>query len=635
VNSLALLELHNIWKRFGATTALAGARFRLESAEVHALVGANGAGKSTLARIMSGFIKPDLGEIQIEGRVLRHANSRDAIRNGIAIVTQETSLAPDLSVLENILMPRFGLPGALNWRAMRREAAALIAQLGQQEELKLDLQVRNLSIAQRQMVEMLRALALKSRIIIFDEPTAALSPRESERLFGIMRNLVASERGLIFVTHRLEEIFTVSDRVTVLREGKVMADGVPTKDLTQSELIRLMVGRDLADIYARGTQAPNRTTIGIAKKRDVVLSVRHLHAPPRVRDVSFDVEAGEILGLAGLIGAGRSETIETIFGLRKAKSGEMILNGRRLTPNSPRAAIRSGIGFIPEDRRGQGVIPDFSVKENLLLAYLGVHRGPLLGYKECQNDIRRLLGLLGLPEERILDTSLLNFSGGMQQKIILARWLILAPRLLLLDEPTRGVDIGTRSNIYALLRQTAATGVACVVVSSDFEEVIGLADRIVVLSDGKDVTNIPSDIVDVEKLAMFAAPRSSADRTHDVLEFMVASYGGIAFWASMEGERIFCFDRAGIDTAADPGFDRGEFPEIAKTHIGGALAAHAEGFFTESDGSRHTLLFPIFGQKGHNFGFVGLCLRSLPESVNPLQLRRHIDDALMIQRPGG
>lgn len=635
---MALLRLNNIWKRFGATNALSGAGITLEAAEVHALVGANGAGKSTLARIISGYMQPDVGEIEVDGRMVRHTNSREAIRNGIAIVTQETSLAPDLSVFENIMLPRLGLPGWLNWREMRLEAAALLMQMGQESGLTLDTLVGNLSIGQRQMVEMLRALALKGRIILFDEPTAALSPRESARLFEVMRNLATTGHGLIFVTHRLEEVFTISNRITVLREGKVMAGGVPTHSLTQNDLIRLMVGRELSDIYARshthGARAgEGRGARNAAPSADVVLSVRHLRSPPQVRDVSFDVRSGEILGLAGLIGAGRTETVETIFGLRSAKSGEILFNGARLAVNSPRNAIRGGIGFIPEDRRRQGIVPDFSAKENLLLSHLGARRGAFLGYRERHESITRLLDVLSLPTERILDTNVMNFSGGMQQKVILARWLVLEPRLLLLDEPTRGVDIGTRSNIYGLLRRIAADGVACVVVSSDFEEVIGLADRIVVLSDGKNVTNIPSNIMDVEKLAMFAAPRSSADQTHRVLEFLAATYGGLAFWASLDGDRIFCFDRAGVDVEADPGFEGGDFPQVANTRISTALCARAEGFVAEPDGDRHTMLMPILGPSGHVFGFVGLCLRVKPDGLDPAEVRRHVDAAMNGQAP--
>ncbi len=627
-----LLVLRGISKRFGGTAALTNAAFDLRAGEVHALVGANGAGKSTLSRIISGHIRPDQGEILLDGVPVRLAGSRAAIRSGIAMVAQETSLAPDLSVLENIMLPRLGMPGRPRWRTWREQARGLVGELGQEAGLVLDAPVGDLSIGQRQLIEILKALALGSRILILDEPTAPLSPHESERLFAIMRRLARQGRGLIFVSHRLEEIFSVTDRLTVLREGQVVASGRETRDLTQGELVRLMVGRELRDVYARG-EGLMAAAAAPGTAGQVVLRVDRLACPPQVRHVSFEVRAGEIVGLAGLVGAGRSETLEAIFGLRHPSAGTVELDGKPFAPGAPREAIRAGVGLIPEDRRGQGIVPDFSVRENLLLAHLGAHRGPTLAYAERRDAISRLLTLLELPERRVLDANLLNFSGGMQQKVILARWLLLSPRLLLLDEPTRGVDIGTRSSIYALLRRIAADGVACVVVSSDFEEVIGLADRIVVLSDGVSVTDIPAGLVDVEKLAMFAAPRSSAERTHTVLEGLVARYGGVATWIALDGGadgtgvRLFCFDRVGNDPAADPGFAAGGFPYLAQTRIAHAVPQRP-GFVATPDGSRPTLLTPVFGRGGHSLGMVALTLPGSPVELDAASIRREVEMAL-------
>ncbi len=556
---------------------------------------------------------------------MHFAGARDAIRSGVAMVMQETSLAPDLSVLENIMLPRIGMRGALRWGRMRAQAHALLAEFGEGTGLTPDTLVRDLSIAQRQLVEIAKALALDSRILIFDEPTAALSPHESERLFDIIRRLAARGRGVVFVSHRLEEIFSVTDRVTVLREGNVVAGGVPTPSLTQPELVRLMVGREVSDIYAR--QGATNT----AESGDVVLRVRGLASPPRVRDVSFDVRRGEIVALAGLVGAGRSETLETIFGLRRPSAGAIELNGQPFRAHAPREAIRAGIGFVPEDRRGQGIVPDFTVRENLMLGHLGEHVGPGLGYGVRDASVRRLLDLLELPQQRLLDASMLNFSGGMQQKVILARWLLLEPRLLLLDEPTRGVDIGTRSSIYALLRRVAAEGVACVIVSSDFEEVIGIADRIVVLSDGVSVTDIPSRLVDIERLAMFAAPRSSAERTHTVLELLAAAHGGTAYWIDIDGSRLFCFDRVNGAQAADPGFVGGGFPEIAETHIPRALSATAEGLVAEADGRLYSLLVPVHGRRGHRLGLVGMTFAEAPSGFDVATVRRRVMSELGVQ----
>ena len=599
---LPLLELSGISKRFGSTQALAEAGFTLAAGEVHAVCGANGAGKSTLARVISGHVQPDAGRIAVDGRELRLAGSRDALRAGICMVTQETTLAPDLSVLENIMLPRLAMPGRLDWRRLRREAEALVAGLGEDADLSIDAPVGTLSIGQRQLVEILKALALDSRVIIFDEPTASLSPFESEILFGIMRGLTRRGHGLIFVSHRMEEIFAACDRITVLREGRVVGDALPVSEMSGARLVQLMIGREVADVYARAANMERPEVAG-----DPVLQVRGLSAPPMVRDVSFTVRAGEIVGLAGLIGAGRSETLETIFGLRQAAGGSIELCGRRFHAARPADAIRAGIGLVPEDRRHQSIVPDLSVRENLFLAHLGEHRGGGLGYGARMPDAGRLLDLLGLPRARLQDADLLNFSGGMQQKIILARWLLLKPRVLMLDEPTRGVDIGTRSSIYALLRRIAAEGVAVLVVSSDFEEVIGLTDRIVVMSDGVSVAEFPSDLVGIESLAMFAAPRSSAQRTHAVLERLVAAHGGVACWIGLDGDRLYCFDRVGTDPAAEPGFGAGQIHELASVGIAAALRQRSRGFTAEADG-RRTLLSPVLGRRGHELGLVGLTL---------------------------
>jgi ABC-type sugar transport system ATPase subunit len=620
---MALLELSGVSKRFGSTQALLDTGFSLAAGEVHGLCGANGAGKSTLSRVISGQVQPDQSRFVLDGQERHFANSRDALRAGICMVTQETTLAPDLSVLENIMLPRLGMPGALNWRRLREEATQLVAGLGGDIQLPLHATVGTLSIGQRQMVEILKALALDSRIIIFDEPTASLSPFESEILFGIMRGLTARGHGLIFVSHRLEEIFGVCDRITVLREGRLVASGHPTASMTGGELVRLMIGRELADVFARGDNPPAEPS----RTGKPVLRVRNLASSPLVRDVSFALHAGEILGLAGLIGAGRSETLETIFGLRKATGGTVELGGEAFVARRPVDAIRAGVALVPEDRRHQSIVPDLSVRENLLLAHLGDHRGFGRGYATRKTEAERLLDLLGLPADRLWDPDLLNFSGGMQQKIILARWLLLKPRVLMLDEPTRGVDIGTRSSIYALLRRIAAEGVAVLVVSSDFEEVIGISDRIVVMSDGVSVAEFPSRLVSIESLAMFAAPRSSAQRTHAVLEELVAAHDGVACWVGIEQDRLFCFDRAGNEPGADPGIAAGQIHDVSALTMAPALTARAPGFVTGTDG-KQTLAIAIMGRRGHELGLVSLTLP--PESKLPdaESLTRQVQDRL-------
>ncbi|HUK00235.1 MAG TPA: sugar ABC transporter ATP-binding protein [Stellaceae bacterium] len=612
--SLLAIEARDVWKAFERTQALSGVAFALRRGEIHALVGANGAGKSTFSRIVSGHLAADRGDIRLFGEGVRFASARDAIRAGVTMVMQETSLAPDLSVLENIYLPEFGAPGRLSWKALAARAEALLDQFGQKGHLPLGRALRDLSASQRQMVEILKALALDAKVIIFDEPTASFSPNEVDRLFDVMRLLTQRGKSLVFVSHRLEEIFEITDRITVFREGAAVAEGVPTSGMRPTELVRLMVGREIADIYARGAAGRGAAWAGAA-----VLDVEHLAAGPRVKDVSFSVAAGEILGLAGLVGAGRSECVEAIFGLRRVERGEIRLAGAPFRARAPIDAIRAGIGFIPEDRRRQGLVQDFTVRENLLLAHLGRRRGIGLGYDERRAQIEVLLDELSL-SPRILDDGILTLSGGMQQKVVLARWILMSPKLLILDEPTRGVDIGTRSTIYAMIRRLAQRGTGVLLVSSDFEEVIGVSDRIVVMSDGTDVTSIPSRLVDVEKLAMFAAPRSSAEATHFVLEELVARFGGVAYWISLEGERLYCFDAVAAPEAPEIGFARGTFPEIAQSLIPRALERRSETFLAEPAGA--SVLVPLRGHRGHDLGHVGLTLPPSSPLPDPLLVRR-------------
>lgn len=586
-----LLIADNIEKTFDRTRALAGAAFEVAGGEVHALLGANGAGKSTLSRIVSGHVRRDSGTLIWRGAPLDPRSPRDAIGAGIAMVMQETSLAPDLSVLENIFLPELALPGRLRYAALRERARAILDSLGQDAALPLQMEVRRLSVAQRQLVEIAKALAVDATLIIFDEPTASLSPGEVESLFDVMTRLREAGRALVFVSHRLEEVLAITDRVTVMREGRTVARSLPTAGLTQSDIIRHMVGSDLGRIYAERASAQASAP---------VLEVRHLSAAPRVRDVSFTLHRGEILGLGGLVGAGRSETLEAIFGLRP-HGGEIRLDGKPFAARRPTEAIRAGIGFVPEDRRVQSIVPDFSVRENLLLGHLSAHRGFGLSYRGRDKRIGELLELLGLPSERLLDANMLNFSGGMQQKIIIARWLLLDPRVLLLDEPTKGVDIGTRGAIYAMLREVADRGTAVLVVSSDFEELLGLCSRVAVISDGATVAEMPSAVLDEAKLTLFAAPRSSMATTSALLAELARESGGAAFWALLDHGRLFCLQCAG-----DPGFRPGDTPLFTETPIAAALAAPAEHFVAEPDGARRSLLVHARSHRGHELGWIGV-----------------------------
>ena len=621
-DSAPMLVAVGIDKAFDRTRALSGAELDVYPGEVMGLLGANGAGKSTLSKVISGHVIRDAGSITLQGRPLSLRTAREAIQQGITMVMQETSLAPDLSVLENVFLAELGRPGRLSYRRLKRQAEQILDRLGQKETLPLDREVRLLSAAQRQLVEIAKALALNSTLIIFDEPTASLSPPEVERLFQVMTTLKRAGHTLVFVSHRLEEVFAITDRVTVMREGRTVAKSLPTGSLSQAELIRLMAGQEM-----RPT-SPDEIKRSASRTSDpVVLEVTNLSSAPGVRDVSFKVHQGEILGLGGLVGAGRSETVEAIFGLRPRQRGELSLNGKRYAPRRAADAIRAGIGFVAEDRRVQGIVPDFSVRENLLLGHLAASRKFGLGYSHRKQKVDELIQNLGLPAQR-LDTNLLNFSGGMQQKIIIARWLLLEPSLLLLDEPTKGVDIGTRTSIYAMLRQVAETGVGVVVISSDFEELLRLCERIVVMSDGSSIANVPSGMLNEEKLTLFAAPRTSMEKNSAFLRDIARDLNGAAFWTLIDQDRLFCLYAAVANDEADPGVHAADTPMIENTRIPTALSAKSESFVIEPNNQLATLLFSVRSRRGHDMGWVGVTLDSPSGLPSALQLREQIETFL-------
>ena len=601
VAATPLLVATGVEKTFEQTRALAGADLDIYPGEVMGLLGANGTGKSTLSKVISGHLIRDRGAITLDDRPLNFRSARDAIQHGVTMVMQETSLAPDLSVLENIFLAELGSPGLLSYGKLKRKAEEILERLGQKETLPLNREVRLLSAAQRQLVEIAKALALNSTLIIFDEPTASLSPPEVERLFQTMTTLKRSGHTLVFVSHRLEEVFAITDRVTVMREGRTVAKSLPTASLKQAELIRLMVGQEMKTSLSRRENNPVRSSDA------PILQVKNLASAPIVRDVSFNVHRGEILGLGGLVGAGRSETVETIFGLRPLQRGALLLNGKSFSPKKAADAIRAGIGFVAEDRRIQGIVPDFSVRENLLLGHLAASRKFGLGYSERKPKLEALLQQLELPPKR-LDTSLLTFSGGMQQKIMMARWLLLEPSLLILDEPTKGVDIGTRRSIYEMLREVAQRGAGVVVISSDFEELLHICERIVVISDGVSIADVPSAMLNEEKLTLFAAPRTSMEQNSAFLRDIAGDLNGAAFWALMDQDRLFCLYAAVNNHLADPGFRTADTPTINDTRIPAALSAKSTEFVVDRESELATLLLSVRSNRGHDMGWIGVTL---------------------------
>jgi ABC-type sugar transport system ATPase subunit len=619
-DSSEILRAENIVKTFGPVKALKNGSLRLRTGEIHALVGVNGAGKSTLSRIVSGHLRRSDGLFLYKGSSVDFNSPREAIGKGISLVMQETSIAPDLNVMENLCLPSFSGRGRVDWRALKTRAEEVVESLGQTGFLQLRQRAGDLSMAQRQMIEIGRALFQHSDVVIFDEPTASLSPTEVQRLFAVLRRLRSQGKALVFVSHRLEELFEISDCVTIMRDGATIEQDVRIADITPNELVQKMVGREILNLY-KGRDTPIQSDA----EGPPLLEVRHLASGATLQDVSFTLRAGEILGLGGLVGAGRSETLECIFGLRPRLRGTVSLRGKPFAPRGPREAIGEGLGFIGEDRRAQAIVPDFSVMENLLLAHLGQSKGFSLGYGKYKAEIEQLLADLNMPVH-VLTAPVLGLSGGQQQKMIFARWLLLQPSVLLLDEPTRGVDIGTRETIYELIREIAKKGVGVVIVSSDFEELLGMSDRVVILRDGASVAVAASDILDPEILAMFAAPRSSARAIHDVLTEASDKFGASTYWLQIEQEHVFCLDLV-AKQGREPGFDPSHFPLIRDTLIPRALGTAAAELV--EDGAYASVAFNLSSQSGHSFGRIGLTFAKDQDKPSVMAMREALGESMV------
>jgi len=469
----ARLQLSGISKFFPGVKALEDIAFDLRPGEVHALCGENGAGKSTLMNILSGNLSPDAGEIRLNGRPVQIAGPGHAARLGIAIVYQQLSLVDTLSVAENIFantQPR-NRWGMIDYRALHAQTGRLLESL-HMAHLSPQTSVAELSQGHKQMVEVAKALAKKPDILILDEPTASITERETTTLFSIIRGLKAEGKSVIYISHRMGEIFQVADRVTVLKDGRCQGTR-PAGEVTGRELIRLMVGRDV-----EVQSGPSSATA------EPLLRVNGL-AGRGFRDVSFVLHRGEILGVAGLVGAGRTEVAQTLFGYLPRAAGEVYLKGQLLHADHPDAAIRAGLGYLPEDRKSQGLFIGKSVTDNVVAANLRAARAGAwydpAAARDLARDYREKLRIV-TPD---VDQDVLHLSGGNQQKVVLARWLLADPDVLIVDEPTHGIDVGAKSEIYALLRQLAARGKGILLISSELPEVLALSDRILVLREGR------------------------------------------------------------------------------------------------------------------------------------------------------
>jgi ABC-type sugar transport system ATPase subunit len=470
---VSLLSAASLSKSFPGVRALEGVDLELRPGEVHALLGENGAGKSTLIKILGGALVPDAGEARLEGQPLPLGDPLAVRRRGVSIVYQELTLVPELTAAENIFLGRERGRPLLRRREMARAAQALLDGLG--ARIAPGVPVRALSLAQQQLVEIARALAGESKVIILDEPSATLSDPEVERLFAVLRGLRARGLGVVYISHRLEEIFAIADRVTVLRDGRRVASS-PVADVDRAQLIRWMVGRDLREEFPPRAPAPG----------DAVLEVRGLACPPRFTDVSFTVRRGEIVGLAGLVGAGRTSVALALFGALPGVRGEVRLDGRPVRFASPADALRAGMGYVTEDRRRRGLFRVLSAGANITISFLrslaplGIlspgRERPAAAAAAKEFDVRAAAGL-AQPAGTL--------SGGNQQKLLLARLLLRPRRLLVLDEPTRGIDVGAKAEIYGIMNRLTAQGLGILMISSELPEVLGMSDRVVVMHEGR------------------------------------------------------------------------------------------------------------------------------------------------------
>ncbi len=489
-----MLEVTDLTKTFSGVKALDAVQLQVRKGEVHALMGENGAGKSTLMKILIGLLKPDSGDILFEGSSLKAANVHEVLQKGIAMIHQEMLNVPELTVAQNIFLGRETTGGLFRWlndSSRSKQAAALLAHLG--VSIPPDAKVKHLSVAEMQMVEIAKAISNDVKVLIMDEPTSALADAEVTTLFSIIRELTQKGVSVIYISHKMDEIFTIADTVTVLRDGQYIGR-YPATDLTENTLIKLMVGRELDRLFPESTTQPGAE----------VLSVKHLSRKGAFSDISFAVHAGEVLGLAGLMGAGRTEVARAIYGLDSIHTGEIYLKGQPITLKSPQDAIRQGIGYVSEDRKQLGLIPALSVKYNITLGSLSTYAdgGFIRSQRESTAAVEVMANL------RIKATSpdqpVVYLSGGNQQKVVIGKVLQANPVVVILDEPTRGIDIGAKSEIYKLIHQLKASGIAIILISSELPELLGLSDRVLVLAKGTQTALLSKEEATQETIMRYA-----------------------------------------------------------------------------------------------------------------------------------
>lgn len=490
-----VLRMMNISKSFPGVKALDGVTFSLREGEVHALVGENGAGKSTLMKILSGALQPDEGTIVLKGKKTYILSTHDAWEKGIGIIYQELNLVPELSVFYNIFLGREASKKSkiLDIEKMRNEATLLLQRVGA-VQVSPDALVGELSVAQQQIVEIAKALSLNASILIMDEPTASLSENEVHKLFEIIRDLKRNGVTIVYISHRLEEVFEIADRVTVLKDGKCMGT-FNINELNKDKLISLMVGRSLSETFP-----PKSKKVG-----SPVIEVRNLRLGSVLKDISFHVGSGEIVGLFGLVGSGRTELAKALFGSYGSYEGEIFIRGKRVEIGSPRQAIQSGLGFAPEDRKGEGLCLGLSVFDNCLFLIMdNLRKGLFIDFRKAMELVQRFVDSLKIKTPHVRQ-SVRNLSGGNQQKVVLAKWLSVNPDFIIFDEPTRGIDVGAKSEIYHLMRDIADRGKGILMISSELPEIIGMSDRLYIMYGGRIVKEISDSAEMTEENIMYFA----------------------------------------------------------------------------------------------------------------------------------
>jgi len=490
--------MKGIGKTFPGVKALEGVHLSIREGQVHALLGENGAGKSTLIKILSGAYTRDEGEIYFDGELVDVRTPADAERLGISTIYQEFNLAPNMTIAENIFLGHLPTKGGrIDWAAVRTRSRELLDSLN--VNLSVDTLTGTLSVAQQQMVEIAKALNRNTRILVMDEPSAVLSEKDIEKLFAVVRRLQASGIGIIYISHRLKEIFELADEVTVLKDGRYVATR-SVAEVDMDDLVKLMIGRNLEDIYPKREGEPG----------EVVLSVSHLAQTHLARDVSFDLRAGEIVGFAGITGSGRTEAVRVVFGADKATAGEMTLFGKPYSPRSPKDAIRHGVALVTEDRKRQGLLLKLQVYFNMTVSGLDrLRKGGVLQLKDEQKLVRKWIKDLRIKTPGP-DFMVVNMSGGNQQKVVLARWLSLGIKVFILDEPTRGIDVGSKAEIYQIMADLADQGIAIIMISSELPEVLGMSDRVMVMREGRIVKELSREEASEEVVMQYAVGHAEA-----------------------------------------------------------------------------------------------------------------------------